>query len=85
MAAATHALQFATTLRADSTLRLLSGNRMPVLGLGTYQLKHHTADAVTQALAAGYQMLDTAGDYHTQRGIGDALGPAACRAIPSTS
>jgi len=73
MAAATHALQFATTLRADSTLRLLSGNRMPVLGLGTFQLKHHTADAVTQALAAGYQMIDTSGDYHTQRGIGDAL------------
>jgi 2,5-diketo-D-gluconate reductase A len=73
MAAATHALNFGTTLRADSTLRLLSGNRMPVLGLGTWQLKVHTAEAVTQALAAGYQMVDTSGDYHTQRGIGDAI------------
>jgi len=46
---------------------------MPLLGLGTYQLKHNTADTVTQALAAGYQLVDTSGDYHTQRGIGDAL------------
>lgn len=46
---------------------------MPVLGLGTWQLKHHTAETVLQALNAGYRMIDTSGDYHTQRGIGDAL------------
>jgi diketogulonate reductase-like aldo/keto reductase len=46
---------------------------MPVLGLGTYQLKHHTVEAVMQALEAGYRMFDTSGDYHTQRGIGEAL------------
>ena len=46
---------------------------MPVLGLGTYQLKHHTVETVTQALEAGYRMFDTSGDYHTQRGIGEAL------------
>src|SRR4029450_5004815 len=52
---------------------LLSGRQMPVLGLGTYQLKHHTVESVTQALEAGYRMIDTSGDYHTQRGIGEAL------------
>ncbi|MES1265171.1 MAG: aldo/keto reductase, partial [Variovorax sp.] len=52
---------------------LLSGNRMPLLGLGTCQLRHHTVESVTQAIAAGYQMFDTAAEYHTQRGIGDAL------------
>jgi len=46
---------------------------MPVLGLGTYELRHHTVETVTQALGAGYRMIDTSGDYHTQRGIGEAL------------
>jgi diketogulonate reductase-like aldo/keto reductase len=58
---------------SKSTLTLLSGRQMPVLGLGTWQLKHHTAETVLQALHAGYRMIDTSGDYHTQRGIGDAL------------
>jgi 2,5-diketo-D-gluconate reductase A len=58
---------------SDSSVTLLTGRRMPVLGLGTWQLKHHTADTVLQALLAGYRMIDTSGDYHTQRGIGDAL------------
>src|SRR6188508_1066940 len=55
------------------TVRMPSGREMPVLGLGTYQLKHHTVETVTQALEAGYRMFDTSGDYHTQRGIGEAL------------
>jgi 2,5-diketo-D-gluconate reductase A len=73
MAATSHALNFAKPLKANSTVPLLSGNQMPLLGLGTYELRHHTPEAVTQALAAGYQMIDTAADYHTQRGIGEAL------------
>ena len=55
------------------SVTLLSGREMPVLGLGTYQLKHHTVEAVTQALEAGYRMFDTSGEYHTQRGIGEAI------------
>lgn len=46
---------------------------MPVLGLGTWNLKHHTVDSVLSALQAGFRMLDTASDYHTQRGIGEAI------------
>jgi 2,5-diketo-D-gluconate reductase A len=60
-------------LGAESNVPLLSGRQMPVLGLGTWQLKHQTVDSIVQALEAGYRMIDTAGDYHTQRGIGDAL------------
>jgi 2,5-diketo-D-gluconate reductase A len=56
-----------------STVRLLSGRRMPALGFGTWQLKHHTAETVRQALEAGYRLIDTSADYHTQRGIGEAL------------
>jgi 2,5-diketo-D-gluconate reductase A len=58
---------------ADTTLSLHTGTDIPVLGLGTWQLKHHTAETVFQALDAGYRMIDTSGDYHTQRGIGNAL------------
>ncbi len=61
------------TLGPESTVDLMSGATMPVLGLGTYQLKHHTMQSVSQALAAGYRLIDTSGDYHTQRGIGDAI------------
>jgi 2,5-diketo-D-gluconate reductase A len=57
----------------ESCVPLLSGRDMPVLGLGTWQLKHQTVDSVAQALDAGYRMIDTSGDYHTQRGIGEAL------------
>jgi 2,5-diketo-D-gluconate reductase A len=61
------------SLGMESTIRLHTGSRMPVLGLGTYQLRHHTVDTVRLAVEAGYRMIDTSGDYHTQRGIGAAL------------
>jgi 2,5-diketo-D-gluconate reductase A len=81
MAASPIAMNIAPRLGADryeletpeSCVPLLSGRDMPVLGLGTWQLKHQTVDSVSQALAAGYRMIDTSGDYHTQRGIGEAL------------
>jgi len=57
----------------ESCVPLLSGPDMPLLGLGTWQLKHQTVESVSQALEAGYCMIDTSGDYHTQRGIGEAL------------
>src|SRR6185369_1293090 len=65
-------------LAPDSNVRLLSGREMPALGLGTWQLKHQTVDSVAQAIGAGYRLLDTSGDYHTQRGIGEALRAAGC-------
>jgi 2,5-diketo-D-gluconate reductase A len=64
-------------LEMKSTIELLSGNRMPVLGLGTYQLRHQTVDMVSRALGTGYHMIDTSGDYHTQRGIGEAIRSCA--------
>jgi len=86
MAASPIAMNIAPRSRADlfqplaleSNLPLLSGRQMPVLGLGTWQLKHQTADSVAQALGAGYRLIDTSGDYHTQRGIGEALRAAGC-------
>jgi 2,5-diketo-D-gluconate reductase A len=49
---------------------LKSGAKMPLLGLGTWQLTHNTADTVAAALDLGYRMIDTSGDYGTQPGIG---------------
>jgi diketogulonate reductase-like aldo/keto reductase len=58
---------------AEFTVPLHTGRMMPQLGLGTYQLRAHTVETVSRALESGYRMIDTSGDYHTQRGIGEAL------------
>lgn len=60
-------------MNENSTLELHSGNRMPVMGLGTWQLTHSTADTVAYALELGYKLIDTSSDYGTQPGIGEAL------------
>ena len=46
---------------------------MPLIGLGTWQLKADTAGAVERALAMGYRMIDTSGDYGTQPGVGEGI------------
>jgi 2,5-diketo-D-gluconate reductase A len=57
----------------ESTLPLSTSRRMPLVGLGTWQLTHDTPGTVEEALRRGYRMIDTAVDYHTQAGIGEAL------------
>ena len=66
----------ATKARPKSTasnVTLHTGRRMPTLGLGTWQLTHETAEVVEHALRVGYRMIDTACDYGSQRGIGEAM------------
>lgn len=60
-------------LKLTSTVDLLSGNAMPVMGLGTWQLNHETADTIAKAIELGYPMIDTSGDYGTQPGIGKGI------------
>lgn len=57
----------------DETIVLSSGNRMPVMGLGTWQLTIETAAIVAAAIAFGYRLIDTSGDYGTQPGVGEGL------------
>jgi diketogulonate reductase-like aldo/keto reductase len=64
------------TLSIHSRKPLRSGNRMPLIGLGTWQLTDQTADTVAHALQLGYPMIDTSGDYGTQPGIAEALRKA---------
>jgi diketogulonate reductase-like aldo/keto reductase len=58
---------------AASTIALRTGNRMPVMGLGTWQLTRDTAGTVTTALQLGYRLIDTSDDYGTQPGVGEAI------------
>lgn len=48
-----------------------SGSEIPVLS--PWELKRETAATVARAFELGYSMVDTSGDYGTQRGIGKAL------------
>jgi 2,5-diketo-D-gluconate reductase A len=58
---------------ANSETVLHTGNRMPVLGLGTWQLTDDTPGTVENALRLGYRLIDTSGDYGTQPGIGEGI------------
>jgi 2,5-diketo-D-gluconate reductase A len=53
---------------------LNTGARMPVLGFGVYQIPpEQTEQAVTDALAAGYRLLDTAAAYGNEEAVGRAI------------
>lgn len=58
---------------ATSSILLRTGNSMPIMGLGTWQLTKDTADTVAYALELGYRMIDTSSDYGTQTDIGKAI------------
>ena len=54
------------------------GVRMPVLGLGVWQMAEgaETENAVEWALEAGYRHVDTAQLYRNERSVGAAIGGA---------
>jgi len=59
------------------TVTLPSGDEMPVLGLGTWNIDGDTVrEAVSAGLDAGYTHVDTAEGYMNEAEIGDALGRA---------
>jgi 2,5-diketo-D-gluconate reductase A len=56
----------------DVTLN--NGVQMPILGFGVYQIPaEQTEQAVTDALAAGYRLLDTAAAYRNEDAVGRAI------------
>ena len=61
------------TLSPEANVVLRNGREMPVLGLGSWMLTTHTAEAVMHAFELGYRMVDTSADYKTQPGIGKAI------------
>jgi 2,5-diketo-D-gluconate reductase A len=59
---------------SQPTFVLPGGSEMPALGLGTWQLTGDAAErGVEHALAIGYRLIDTSGDYGNQPQIGRAL------------
>ncbi|MEW2268359.1 aldo/keto reductase, partial [Streptomyces sp. NPDC047868] len=56
---------------------LNNGVEMPILGFGVYQIPpEQTERAVTDALAAGYRLLDTAAAYGNEEAVGRAIKAA---------
>lgn len=56
------------------SVTLNNGVEMPIIGFGVYQIPaHETEQAVTDALAAGYRLLDTAASYGNEEAVGHAI------------
>ncbi|MGQ4718060.1 aldo/keto reductase [Streptomyces anulatus] len=56
------------------TVTLNNGVTMPILGFGVYQIPAEgTERAVSEALAAGYRLLDTAAAYGNEEAVGRAI------------
>lgn len=52
----------------------LNNGQMPILGFGVYQIPpEQTEQVVTDALAAGYRLLDTAAAYGNEEAVGRAI------------
>lgn len=55
-------------------VRLNNGVMMPALGYGVYQIAPQECErCVSDALEAGYRMIDTAASYFNEKQVGDAL------------
>jgi len=62
------------TSAREAVVELASGVEMPLLGLGTWQMRGDTAHAaVADALELGYRHVDTAQMYGNEREVGRAL------------
>jgi len=65
-----------SALTADGRARVLAdGNRMPLLGLGVWQVRSgpECVNAVRWALELGYRHIDTAQAYGNEESVGTAL------------
>ncbi len=56
---------------------LNDGTTLPILGLGTYQLRGRAgAEAVTSAIGSGYRLLDSAYNYENEGSLGAGIAAA---------
>ena len=56
------------------TVKLNNGVEMPQVGYGVYQVSPAECErCVSNALQAGYRMIDTAQAYHNEEGVGNAV------------
>ena len=65
---------------ASESVELTSGTTMPILGLGTWQLRGSSAiDAMLWALEVGYRHIDTASAYGNEERVGQAVAESGVR------
>jgi len=58
----------------NTTIKLVTGYRIPILGFGTYRLVgRHCKDAVSTALKLGYTHVDTAWIYENQLSVSNGI------------
>ena len=57
------------------TVRLNSGVEMPILGFGVFQIANpiECERSVSDALEAGYRLIDTAASYENEQSVGNAI------------
>lgn len=56
------------------TVKLNNGIEMPVLGYGVYLVEPDECErCVSEAIAAGYRLIDTAQAYYNEEGVGNAI------------
>ena len=56
------------------TITLNTGAKMPVIGLGVFQMDDATIrDVVPAAVDAGYRLIDTASRYYNEKALGQTL------------
>lgn len=58
----------------QETYILSNGKQIPKLGLGTWFIDDDkAAEAVREAVKAGYRLIDTAQGYGNERGVGEGI------------
>ena len=62
-------------------VKLNNGIEMPLLGFGVFQIPDNTEceRVVTDALAAGYRIIDTASEYFNEEGVGKAIAKSGIK------
>lgn len=63
------------------TIKLNSGNEMPLLGLGVYKAtgEREVERAINCAINAGYRLIDTASAYKNEDGVGRGIRECHCK------
>ena len=65
---------------ASGSVELTTGTKLPILGLGTWQLRGRSAgNAVLRALEVGYRHIDTATAYGNEEQVGQAVAHSGVR------
>jgi 2,5-diketo-D-gluconate reductase A len=64
-------------MEINATVQLHTGRVMPAIGLGTWGIQGSKRQAVEEALACGYRMIDTSQDYGSQPSIGELVSRGA--------